>query len=131
MPWECCDNSTLFHNFIHDQLFIVAECLSTRLLIVQCSRLTFVCIYIYVCMYVYIYLSPFNYVGAVSVVSSPYYKPRSTGSRRDRARVEVEQARPGPRGSGPTRRRSTCEKDRARAEMEQERSERDRAREQK
>ena len=23
MPWERCDNSTLFHNVIHDQLFIV------------------------------------------------------------------------------------------------------------
>ena len=40
----------------------------------------------------------FNCVGAVSVVSSPYYEPRSTGlttrrSRHDRARVEMEQAR--------------------------------------
>jgi len=63
---------------------------------VQCSRLAFVCIYIYI--YVYIYPSHFNCVGAVSVVSSPYYKPRSTGlttrrSRCDRARVEMEQAR--------------------------------------
>ena len=61
-----------------------------RLLIVQCSRLVFVCIYIYP--------SHFNCVEAVSVVSSPYYKPRSTGltmkrSRRDRARVKMEQAR--------------------------------------
>ena len=31
----------------------------------------------------------------------------------------------GPRGTGPTRRRSTCEKDCARAEMEQEQSKRD------
>ena len=58
----------------------------------QCSRLTRLYIYIY------IYLSHFNCVGAVSVVSSSYYKPRSTGlttrrSRRDRARVEMEQAR--------------------------------------
>ena len=64
------------------------------------------------------------------MVSSPYYEPRTTGlttrpSRRDRARVEMEA---GPRGIGPTRRRSTCEKDRARAEMERERSKRDRAR---
>ena len=43
-----------------------------------------------------------------------------------RARAEMEQ---GPHGTGPTRRRSTCEKDRARAEMEQEQSKRDRARE--
>ena len=52
---------------------LVAERLSVRLLIVQCSRLAFVCIYINVCMYVcmYIYLSRFNCVGAVSVVSSP------------------------------------------------------------
>ena len=62
----------------------------------QCSRLAFVCIYIYICMY--IYPSHFNCVGVVSVVSSPYYKPHSTGlttrqSRRDRARVEMEQAR--------------------------------------
>ena len=64
----------------------------------QCSRLAFVCIYI--CMYIcrYIYPSHFNCVGAVSVVSSPYYEPRSTGlttrrSQRDRARVEMEQAR--------------------------------------
>ena len=35
----------------------------------------------------------------------------------------------GAHGTGPTRRRSTCEKDRARAEMEQEQSKRDRARE--
>ena len=36
---------------------------------------------------------------------------------------ESKWSRPGPRGSGPTRRRSTCEKagDRARAEMERER----------
>ena len=72
----------------------------------QCSRLAFVCIYIYIC----IYPSHFNCVGAVSVVSFPYYVPR---------------------GIGPTRRRSTCEKDRARAEMEQERSKCDRARERK
>ena len=38
---------------------------------------------------------------------------------RARARAEMEQ---GPHGTGPTRRRSTCEKDRARAEMEQEQS---------
>ena len=75
---------------------IVAERLSARLLIVQCSRLAFVCIHTYI--YIYIYPSHFNCVGAVSVVSSPYYEPRSTGlttrrSRRDRARVEMEQAR--------------------------------------
>ena len=34
---------------------------------------------------------------------------------------ESKWSRPGPRGIGPTRRRSTCEKDRARAEMERER----------
>ena len=34
-----------------------------------------------------------------------------------------------PHGSGPTRRRPTCDKDRVRAEMEQEQSKRDRARE--
>ena len=45
-----------------------------------------------------------------------------------RVRAEVEQ---GPHGTGPTRRRSTCEKDCARAEMEQEQSKRDRAREQR
>ena len=81
---------------------LFAERLSARLLIVQCSRLAFVCIYvcIYICMYIcmYIYPSNFNCVGAVSVVSSPYYEPRSTGlttrrSQRDRARVEMEQAR--------------------------------------
>ena len=68
----------------------------------QCSRLAFVCIYIYIyiCMYIYMYIYPshFNCVGAVSVVSSPYYEPRSTGlttrrSRCDCARVEMEQAR--------------------------------------
>ena len=64
----------------------------------QCSQLTFVCMY----------PSHFNCVGAVSVVSSPDYKPR---------------------GTGPTGRRSTCEKDRARAEMEKEQSKRDCARE--
>ena len=37
----------------------------------------------------------------------------------------------GPHGTGPSRRRSTCEKGRARAEMEQEQSKRDRAREQR
>ena len=64
----------------------------------------------YVCMYVYIYPSHFNCMGTVSAVSSPDYSPR---------------------GTGPTRRRLTCEKDRARAEMEQEQSKRDRARERK
>ena len=44
---------------------------------------------------------------------------------------ESKWSRPGPRGIGPTRRRSTCEKDRVRAEMEREQSKRDRAREQK
>ena len=34
---------------------------------------------------------------------------------------ESKWSRPGPRGIGPTRRRSTCEKDRTRAEMELER----------
>ena len=48
-----------------------------------------------VCMY--ICPSYFNCVGVVSVVSSLYYEPRSAGlttrrSRRDRARVEMEQA---------------------------------------
>ena len=56
----------------------------------------YVYIYMYICMY--IYPSHFNCVGAVSVVSSPYYEPRSTGlttrrSQRDRARVEMEQAK--------------------------------------
>jgi len=46
----------------------------------------------------YIYPSHFNCVGVVSVVSSPYYELHSTGlttrrSRRDRAKVEMEQAR--------------------------------------
>ena len=41
---------------------------------------------------------------------------------------ESKWSRPGPRGIGPTRRRSTCEKDSARAEMEGERSKRDHAR---
>ena len=47
---------------------------------------------------------------------------------------ESKWSRPGPRGIGPTRRRSTCEKDRARAEMEREQyvvSVHDRARERK
>ena len=44
---------------------------------------------------------------------------------------ELKWSRQGPRGIGPTRRQSTCEKDRARAEMERERSKRDRARERK
>ena len=44
---------------------------------------------------------------------------------------ESKWSRPGPRGIGPTRRRSTCEKDCARAEMERERSKRDHARERK
>ena len=34
---------------------------------------------------------------------------------------ESKWSRPGPRGIGPARRQSTCEKDRARAEMERER----------
>ena len=34
---------------------------------------------------------------------------------------ESKWSRPGPRGIGPTRRRSTCEKDHVRAEMERER----------
>ena len=52
---------------------IIAERLSARLLIMQCSRLAFVCICIYIYMYIcmYIYPSHFNCVGAVSVVSSP------------------------------------------------------------
>ena len=66
----------------------------------QCSQFAFVCMYIYP--------SHFNCVGTVSVVSSPDYQPR---------------------GTGPTRRRLTCEKDRVRAEMEQEQSKRDHARE--
>ena len=48
---------------------VVAELLSTRLLIVQCGQFAFVCMY--VCMY--IYLSHFNCAGAVSVVLSPDY----------------------------------------------------------
>ena len=45
---------------------LVAERLSARLLIVQRSQLAFVCMYIYI----YVYPSHFDYVGAVSVVSS-------------------------------------------------------------
>ena len=48
---------------------LIAERLSARLLIVQRSQFTFVCMY--VCMYVY--PSHFNCVGMVSVVSSPDY----------------------------------------------------------
>ena len=48
---------------------VIAERLSARLLIVQRSQLAFVCMYIYI----YIYPSHFDYVGVVSVVSSPYY----------------------------------------------------------
>ena len=44
---------------------------------------------------------------------------------------ELKWSRPGPRGIGPTRRRTTCEKDCARAEMEREWSKRDRAKERK
>ena len=67
-------------------MWLVAERLSARLLIVQFGQLTFACI----CIYIYIYPSHFNCVGAVSVVSSPYYELRSTSlttrrSRRDRA----------------------------------------------
>ena len=50
-------------------LKLVAERLSTRLLIVQCGQFAFVCMYIYI--YIYIYPSHFNCMGAVSVVSSP------------------------------------------------------------
>ena len=46
----------------------------------QCCQFAFVCIYMYIC----ICPSHFNCVGVVSVVSSPYYEPRSTG---DHARV--------------------------------------------
>ena len=72
------------------RMLFIAECLSARLLIVQCGQFAFVCMCIYP--------SHFNCVGAVSVVLSPDYEPRSTGlttrrSRRDRARVEMEQAR--------------------------------------
>ena len=48
-----------------------------------------------------------------------YYTERKPKNKK-RGRPGNE-ARPGPRGIGPTRRRSTCEKDRARAEMERER----------
>ena len=47
---------------------------------------------------------------------------------KDHASAEMEQ---GPRGIGPTRRQSTCEKDCARAKMEQEQSKHERARERK
>ena len=47
---------------------------------------------------------------------------------KDRARVRDEMEQ-GPYGTGPTRRRSTCEKDRVRAEMEKDQSKRDCARE--
>ena len=78
-------------------------------------------------MYIYIYIRhTFNCVGVVSVVSSPYYEPCSTGlttrrSQHDRVQ-ESKWSRP-----GPTRRRSTCKKDRAGAV----RCKRDRARERK
>ena len=47
---------------------IIADHLSAKLLIIQCSQVAFVCMY--VCMYVcvYVYLSYFNWVGTVSVV---------------------------------------------------------------
>ena len=75
-----------------------------KLLIVQCGQFAFVCMYIYI----YVYPSQVNSVGAVSVVPSPDYEPRSTGLTMRRSR----------RGIGPTRRRSTSENDCARAEME-------------
>ena len=52
----------------HMTYLLIAERLSARLLIVQCSQFT-----LYVCMYVYIYPSHFNCVGTVSVVLSPDY----------------------------------------------------------
>ena len=68
-------------------LFLVAEHLSVRLLIVLCSHVTSVYIHVYIYIYIYIYisvtlkfLSHFNCVGAVLAVSSPDY----TGWRRMR-----------------------------------------------
>ena len=95
---------------------ICAERLSARLLIVQCSRL-------YVCMYIYIYM----YVRHTLVVWAWFHWscPQTMSHvvlvwpRGDRNVImqESKWSRPGPRGIGPTRRRS-CEKDCARAEME-------------
>ena len=64
---SCSTKWDLLHNKCHNCLLtagtrsfkwfrllhgIIAERLSARLLIVQCSRLTFVCIYIYICIYI-------------------------------------------------------------------------------
>ena len=51
---------------------LIAECLSVRLLIVQCI----------VSLRLYVYPSHFNCMGAVSVVSSPDYQPCGTGLTR-------------------------------------------------
>ena len=45
-----------------DLLELIAEHLSARLLIVQCSQLAFVCIYIYIYIYMYIYVYTCIYV---------------------------------------------------------------------
>ena len=64
----------------------------------QCSQLTFVCIiyiYIYICTYNYICPSHINGVGAVSLVSSPYYEPHSTGLTMRQSRRDCDESRNG------------------------------------
>ena len=52
-------------------------------------------IYIYICTYNYIYPSHINGVGAVSLVSSPYYEPHSTGLTMRQLRRDCDESRNG------------------------------------
>ena len=61
------DRPQIVQQFCQTSSKVIAERLSARLLIVQRSQLA----RLYVC--IYIYPSHFDYVGAVSVVSSPDY----------------------------------------------------------
>ena len=103
--------------------------LGVRLLIVQCSQLAFVCMYVYI----YIYIRHTLIVWARILWSRPQTTSHVVlvrpGGNRKIVRVREPKRSRGHMLLGGSRRRSTCEKDRPRAEMEQKQSKRDHARE--
>ena len=81
---SCSNSGTLQPRYTHLALcplvsvLIVTERLSTRLLIMQCGQLVFVCIYIYIYIYMYMYMYIYIRHTLIKWVQFPWSRPQTT-----------------------------------------------------